>query len=483
MKQTVIRVGNVISRIDATWETMIAVDKELAVEVPGAIWAMRNRPGWDGFWHPLSIQNGTFPTGLLERVKKYLILARVEDERVRPHTIPFIPKILKDIDLADHQVDAVKAFLEKGQGIIGLSVGSGKTEVAVAGAMHIDGKCIWITHRKDLFHQTAERIKLRTGETAAMIGDGGWDEIKDTTKFVIAMPQTIGKDMRFFLQQVNGANTIILDEIHRSAASTEFFKIAQMIPAYFRIGLSGTLELGDAVRERRLEAATGPVLIKLKSSDMAKIGWVVPAQVIYHKIRNQILHGVEYMDARRMLIEENVDRNAKVIELAMDSAKAGKRCLVICDTVRHAKLIAEVLRGEDVRSRLMTGQNASSQRMEAKKDLRSGALEIMISSPIWDEGVDLPELEVVIIAAGGKSAARFIQRCGRALRRSPGKDKATVHDFFDMGSRYTVRHSVSRIRACQNEGFEVVGLDQEISALMSRVPKEESTRQAWSPRW
>ena len=201
---------------------------------------------------------------------------------------------------------------------------------------------------------------------------------------------------------------------------------------------------------------------------MAELGWVVPCQVIYHKVDNQPLPWVDYMEARRTLIEENPERNAMVVDLAIKSAREGRRCLVICDTIRHARLISEILRGEDVRSRMLTGHHDSFLRGQAKKDLKSGALEIMVSTPIWDEGVDLPELEVVIVAAGGKSAARFIQRCGRALRKSAGKDKATIHDFYDVGNKYTVKHSVARIQACRKEGFEVVGDGLDVESALKR---------------
>jgi len=460
----VIEVGPVMSRLSCDRRVMHDVDHALAVESPGAFWAKRHRPMWDGMWHPLNMATGNFPTGLLPRVQKLVPLANVLDERKRPHTIPFIANVLQGIILADHQERGVKVILDEGRGIVALSVGSGKTEVGIAAAMHVSGLCVWLTHRRDLFHQSAERIKERAATVPAMIGDGCWDEIGPKTKFVVAMPQTVLQDLKFFVSQVEGAGMLVLDEAHRSSAAGEWYKVAQAIPAYYRVGLTGTPDIGDPVKERRLEATTGKILIRIRSSEMAKIGWVVPAEVIYHKVNNTPIHGADYMEARKLLIEENPERNAMVVELAMAAAKEGKRCLIICDTIRHARLIAEVLRGEDVRSRMLTGKNDSMQRIQAKKDLKVGALEVMVSTPIWDEGVDLPELDTVIIAAGGKSAARFIQRCGRALRKSPGKDKATIHDFIDSGSSYTMRHSVARMEACRKEGFEVIGAPQRLAA-------------------
>lgn len=455
MRDTIIRVGNAFSKIDCDPTTLYRLDSELAVKDPGAFWARRYNPNWDGYWHFVNIFKKTFPTGLLDRVLKILPLSRVFDERIRPPVIPFRKDILHGVVLADHQCESVETFLKVGRGIIATSVASGKTEQGIAIACHIHGKCVWLTHRRELLHQTAERIKWRTGETAALIGDGIWDDVRSDHKFIVAMPQTILTDISRFERQTKDASLLVVDECHTASAANEWYKAAQLVPAYFRVGFTGTPEIGDPVRERRLEAATGKILIHIRSGEMAKRGWVVPAEVIYHKVHTQPVRGVDYITARRMLIEENAERNARIVELALEEAQKGRRVLIICDTVKHARVISEVLNGENVRSKMLCGRHSSYVRSQAKKDLKSGALEVMITTPIWDVGLDVPELEVVILAAGGKSSVRVIQRAGRALRMSPKKSKATIHDFWDEGSGYTLRHSMERMKTCRKEGFEV----------------------------
>jgi superfamily II DNA or RNA helicase len=458
MGHITIRLGNAWSKLETDRTELERLDNELAVEDPGAFWARQRRPGWDGFWHFVDMVNGKFPTGLAERVKKMRpIDCDTVDARVRPPTIPFNKDILRGIEFADHQRASILKILEKGIGTVATSVGSGKTEQGIGIACHVHGLCVWLTHRRDLMHQTAERILWRTGSEAAKIGDGIWDDVSPKTKFLVGMPQTILTDMDTFRWQTKDANVMIVDECHTASAANDWYNVSLMVPSYYRVGLTGTPDIGDPVRERRLEAATGEVVIRIRSGEMAKIGWVAPARVHYHKVHNQAVHGVTYMDARRILIEENPERNAMIIELAMKEARSGKRCLIICDTVKHAKIISEVLAGESVRSRFLYGGHSSAARNEAKKEFKSGALEIVITTPIWDLGVDIPEIETVILAAGGKSAVRVIQRCGRALRTSKGKTLATIHDFFDTGSRYTMRHSEARMKACRDEGFEIAG--------------------------
>jgi len=451
-----IRLGNAFSRVEADTTVLRFLDDKLAVEVEGAFFARKARPGWDGYWHPISPVNGVFPTGLVSRIKQLIPLAHVVDERVRPPSIPFNPNILHGVTLADHQCESVQAILKNVNGVIATSVSSGKTEVGIAIATHVPGLCVWVTPRRDIFHQTAERIKWRTGEKAAMIGDGCWEEI-GKKKFAVVMPQTAIKAIDSFSDEIEKATVLITDEAHTTSSANTWYLFSQTIPAYFRCGLTGTPITGDPVRDLRLEAATGPILIRMTAKQTADLGWAVPAEVNYHKISNEALHGADYALARRLLIEENPVRNAKICQLAIDSAHEGKKCLVICDTIRHVKIIGEVLRGEDVRARVLTGKYSSTARMEAKKDLQTGVTNIIVLSPLWDMGVDIPEVDVVILAAGGKSAVRVVQRIGRSLRKHSGKTKAIVHDFLDLGNSYLLRHSMARIRACKAEGFELKG--------------------------
>jgi superfamily II DNA or RNA helicase len=467
MRDVTFYLGNAESTIDCERSALYQLDKELAIEDPGAFFARQRRPGWDGLWHFVNVLKKTIPTGLVERAKRIFPLARVIDKRIRPAVVEFNKNILEGINLLDYQCDAIKKALSEKNGILALSVGAGKTECGIAAGCHVHGLIVWIVHRKDLLHQTVERIKWRTGIDAAVIGDGAWSDVTPEDKFLVVMPQSALKDIDMFANQVADASMMVADECHTASAANEWYRMSQLIPAYFRIGLTGTPEIGDPVRERRLEAATGKILVQIRAGDMAATGRVVPAKVQYHKVHNLPVYGMDYMQTRRILIEENGERNAMIVEIAMREAKSGKRVLVICDTIRHARVISEVLNGESVRSMLLTGKHNSSARAMAKKNFKSGALEVMITTPIWDVGVDIPELEVVILAAGGKSAVRVIQRAGRAIRSYGDKKEALIHDFFDTGSKYTMNHSMARMQACKREGFEIIGFP--VSAAKSAI--------------
>ena len=75
----------------------------------------------------------------------------------------------------------------------------------------------------------------------------------------------------------------------------------------------------------------------------------------------------------------------------------------------------------------------------------------MIGSTIADEGLDVPALDTLILAGGGRSSTRAFQRIGRVLRLYKGKTRATVFDFDDKTNRMLQNHSKARMKYYRTE--------------------------------
>jgi superfamily II DNA or RNA helicase len=441
---------------------MFRLSDALAVDVPGAQYAMRARPGWDGKYRPLSGMTGVFPTGIIGLVRKHMPFAVIDDHRKRPLVIPLDRNILRK-PLRDYQFQCLQAVFAQdrgvlsGRGVIGMSVGGGKTPTGMAIALHIPGKCVVFLHRKDLLHQWLEEIKSFTGIDAAAIGDGAWDGRAEDpgTKFVIAMPQTVGKSTDEFKRCVADAKLFLLDEVHRSSGPAKWMAIAQLVPAYYRLGLTGTPETDNPANDLRLKGVTGNVIFKVGATTLATMGHLVPCKVFIHRVTNPAVFG-DWHTVRRMLIEDNDGRNDGILKIIKEEVARHRRVLVICDTVRHAKTLSGMVLSEGINGRLIMGRTGSSDRTIARQDVKNGRLEVVCATGVWDEGINLPNLDVVIIAAGGKSSVRFLQRVGRALRIVPGKTEGTIHDFFDTGHRHVISHSMRRQEICKREKFTMV---------------------------
>jgi superfamily II DNA or RNA helicase len=107
-------------------------------------------------------------------------------------------------------------------------------------------------------------------------------------------------------------------------------------------------------------------------------------------------------------------------------------------------------KGSAVRFAYLSGQDSGDRRRRILAQFRQGQVDIVITSVIWDEGVDAPNIENLILAGGGRAPHRQIQRIGRGMRKVAGKDRLTVIDFADRGY-YLGRQANSRRRAYQKE--------------------------------
>lgn len=108
-----------------------------------------------------------------------------------------------------------------------------------------------------------------------------------------------------------------------------------------------------------------------------------------------------------------------------------------------------------LRAGYVHGAHTTEQREAAIEQLVAGRLEVLVCSVIFQEGVDVPALRSVVIAAGGQSTIAAIQRVGRGLRKSEGKTSCVVWEVLDRGQRWLEAHARARRLAYQAEGYEV----------------------------
>jgi len=95
-------------------------------------------------------------------------------------------------------------------------------------------------------------------------------------------------------------------------------------------------------------------------------------------------------------------------------------------------------------------------RREAMEEFRAGNIRTMIATSLADEGLDLPNVETLVMVSGGRSPQKTIQRASRALRRAPGKNEAFIHDFKDVFHPLAQAHAKKRLKCYQQLGCAIV---------------------------
>lgn len=413
----------------------------------------------------------SFPTGFAmsawRRLKKAGTVVSITDERVCPAK----PDPAADLEWLKHhpatplpithQIDAVRAVQTHRRGIVWSPTGSGKTEIACGIAKSIPCRWLFFVHRGDLLANTMDRYRERLGEEPGIVGDGQWD-IK---RFTVVTFQTAwarlkkgDPEMTKLLREAEG---IIIDECHTLPATT-FLKVAQATPnAYYRVGLSGTpIQRGDK-RSVYVLAALGTVIFRVRTTELIELGIISRPRIRMVQVR-QLVDLPTWQGVYGAAVVKSSLRNKVLLQMIN---RAAKPCLVFVQQLLHGKRLEASLRKKGVAVEFVWANKSLAGRQEAIKRLVRGDTEVLICNVIFQEGVDIPSLLSVVIAAGGASCIAALQRIGRGMRASAGKSEFEVWDILDAdcgcngkehsGCRWLQRHSRERVRAYEAEGHQV----------------------------
>ena len=396
---------------------------------------------WDGYKSMYDGRKKIFLSGLLPRVITYLdyhsIPYQLIDARVRPVKKAVWPVTLEGIDLYDYQRISAMKFLTKHQGILKLGTGAGKTEVAVAIAKAVGVPMIFLTHRKNLMYQAAERFALRWPEAKSQIGIVGNGQF-DLNYLTFATYQTMHRAIKKYkgalTDDLKNFGLLCVDEAHRVGA-TQFQETAgTMSGAFYRLGLTATPFMDeDPANNLALEGVIGNVIHKIRPSELIKAGVLARPYFKFFDIHEPSeLHNLDqWRDVYEYGIVNNEFRNKIIASNAVKLCKMGHKTLIIVQEINHAINIEALLQKTDVIAQIVTGKDEVRARTNALKSLSKGHLDVIICTNIFDEGIDVKDVSGIILAAGTKAAPALFQRTGRALRKKDDGGHAVIIDFMD----------------------------------------------------
>jgi superfamily II DNA or RNA helicase len=409
----------------------------------------RYRSGmWDGY---ISLMLGfsKFPTGLLSKVLKELhaknISATVEYEISRVDHDIVVENYLNGIILRDNQLDAIHTLLQRGRGIAKMATNSGKTEVFSAIIKAINKKTVVIVDSKELLYQTKERIEHRTGMNVGLIGDG----IYDPDNITVCMIQTLYNRFHKSVPEHFSDNVVVIvDECHH-VSSGRMLDVLFKLPGCYRYGFSGTPLKYDKLNDLKVIAATGDILVNVTNDDLIDAGYSAKPYIHLHIVEDvdDDKWGMDYMFAYDDYVVNNDQRNVIISNICK---KSDGVILIFVNRVEHGKILHNLIPD----SVLVTGSSDIKIRKQVLIDMNT-VPGVYIATPIFDEGVDVPSIDTIILAAGGKSHIKVLQRIGRGLRKKDGNNVLTVHDFIDDTNKYLFKHSMERIKVYEQEKFDM----------------------------
>lgn len=396
-------------------------------------------------------KDGRFPAGLVVKMAQRAKEDGFEVELIdsRPSPVPYT--VPEETWLRDYQLAAFRAAESQRCGILQMPTGSGKTEVFAALAAYSEVPWLFLAHREILVRQAAERLERRTGIQAGLLVSGshnwgGERVVCATFQSFLAMK---GWEQTLLVKDKQG---LVVDEAHTVPAKT-FFNAVMSVPAHTRIGLSATPLQRDDQRSVMAVAALGPVIYRLRPEVLIERGVLARPQIKMARL-DQTCDRPTWQGVYGEAIVRSAARNRLVVDLAK---KAERPFLVFVKEVGHGKELTRMLAKAGLNVEFVWGQHSNRER--AIKDLERAALDGIVCSVVFQEGVDIPCLRAVVIASGGKSAIAAVQRVGRGSRVEDGKSEFQVWDVMDGGNRLLLRHAKKRKDAYEEQGYTVEVVD------------------------
>lgn len=459
-----IRLGYVCAHLEGPDHIVNKIREDISPMVPGDWDHQNNKPTF--FKDYVMDGSGRFLVGLARVVGKYLkddgVPYVVVDERERPGAEPDMSQVfLEGITPFPFQLEAIRVAMKRVNTIIKATTAAGKS-VVIFGCIQTKPDVNWLvlSASKKVVAQLAANYEKHTGDVPGVFVGGKQKNFKRVTfaTFSQLYPKLHDPKMQLVLKKVNG---VIVDEVHEAAAATRRAVLEALPRAYWRIGLSATpFKRGDNRHEVTI-GLTGTQGFEIKAQELVELGRISPLRVnmvrYYHTKAFRVpgvQHGPEYIYSRGIV--KNVERNKLALRLIH---LIPKPALVFSDRIKHGLKLEDLARRSGLDTKFVSGDTPESTSQEYIKRLNSGRLDVIFTNKVMNAGVDIPNLRSVLSVSAGKAAVQVIQRMGRPMRTSDGKEVCEYWDIADEGE--FDRHTKSRVREIIEEGWEVTYLGEE----------------------
>jgi superfamily II DNA or RNA helicase len=469
----VISVGTVYSLITSSSEEEITgIEDLLTIKMPNYWFSPNFRNGlWDGTKSYLRQDRGSglhyFLTGFIPLLLAHFPDTVIHNKRSKSLSNLSTPYLLKTKTMTgeyDYQFQAVKAVLQNKRGILHLGTGAGKTAIAAALSTLLPPKILFIVPKIDLMWQTLDTFKEETDLQVSCLGGG--QELDDTSDVCIAVIKSAKLRCDNDKKWPTQFKAVFVDECHRGSSDEYVSVITRCTNAEYRIGMSGTPLNMDEDRNMQLVGLLGPVIEKISGYTLASLGVNATPKITLHDFYPSLIDNM-WPECYIAGVVENLERNKLIVNIAQEALEKQKTCLVLVSRQEHGTILQEIFKTQGLQVPYLDGRSAKLTRRTTIASFRQGEIPLLILSKIGEEGLDIPQLDVVIRASAGLSPISTIQALGRGLRRKKEKENIIeYHDFVDNDGGILAKHSARRIQDYIEEGYTVEyvsgGIDKRI---------------------
>ena len=364
--------------------------------------------------------------------------------------------------------------------LIVAATGTGKTVISAFDYQafvrsHSRARILFTAHREEILRQSLNtyRSVLQDANFGALwVGGSCPRDSNEYEHLFVSISMFNSRFEEFFAQLASDYyDYIVIDEAHHSQADS-YRKLFGHFAPQILIGLTATPERMDG-RDLRPDFG-GCISAEIRLPQALQAGLLTPFQYLCISddtdLSDDSLWSGQKYNIERLADKLCAKSRAKLIVDALHKYLADEytcRALCFCVNKRHAEFMAEQLKLYGLNAESLTSDTPAEERKRLANSLREGTLHYLCVVDIFNEGVDIPEVDTVLFLRPTESLTIFLQQLGRGLRLSVGKTELTVLDFvaqanrkYDFASRFRALtlHPEKNIQKQIKEGFTLLPL-------------------------
>jgi superfamily II DNA or RNA helicase/HKD family nuclease len=411
------------------------------------------------------------------------------------HPKPFQAEMLEELD-------AERELHDRHRNLVVAATGTGKTVVAALDYRRLarerpgrDLTLLFVAHRKEILTQARRMYReVLTDPTFGELLVGGDQPTK--WRHVFAGIQSLSAE-RLAAIEPRHFDVVVVDEFHHAEAAS-YRRLLDHVRPIELLGLTATPERGDGVDVR--EFFDWRVAAELRLWDALEQHLLCPFH--YFGVHDgvdlgdlQWKRGGYEFSALSNLYTGNDARTRIVLKELRDKVAdvAAMRALGFCVSIEHAHYMAARFVAAGVLARAVSGDTVAAERQAALKALRDREINILFAVDLFNEGLDIPEVDTILFLRPTESATVFLQQLGRGLRLTEGKTVLTALDFvghqhreFRFDQRFRALTGLGRKQLMRQveQGFPFLPAGSQIVLdSVSRKLVLDNIRQQLAPRW
>jgi len=370
------------------------------------------------------------------------LVPRVPDDEFAEFFAGDSPRVARrdgPVDPNAMQIDALRSIRElrdagERRAVVISATGTGKTVLAALDVRAVDpAKVLFVVHREQILDRAIEEFTWVLGAPESDFGKYVGSRKELDRRYTFATIQSLSRPGALGAIAPDLFDYILVDEVHKAGADT-YRQVLNHFEPRFLLGMTATPERTDGFNVFELFDFNVPYEIRLNRALDAEM--LCPFH--YYGVSDAIFEDGTVADVEtgleQLVSRVRVDHIVRALE-TYGQAGALARGLVFCSRTEEARELAAAIDGRHIHGRqvaacALTASDSIPDREAAVRRLEAGELQYIFTVDVFNEGIDIPSVNQVVMLRQTKSSIIFVQQLGRGLRKHSSKDYVVVIDFI-----------------------------------------------------